>query len=92
MSNWKSAARVALLSSGFLAVAPITCNSIFAKRTPKADDGEYELVTTSGSMIPQRVKKGSKIETTSAVSEMSVESFEKMQQKSTGVNKALGGP
>lgn len=62
------------MSVGLLAVAPVRCNSIFAKSSPVKDDG-YEYVTVSGSMIPQRVRKGTKVITTSPVETMDAERF-----------------
>ena len=83
MPTWKQVIRGLLISSGCLAALPITCNSIFAKKSAAVDDADYEYVTVSGSNIAQRVKKGTKPVTTSPVDEVSKESFEQMRTKLT---------
>ena len=56
--------RLFTLSACLLAVVPVKCNSILAKRNPEVDDG-YEYITVSSSRVPQRVKKGSQAVTAS---------------------------
>jgi hypothetical protein len=90
MKNWKKSGYLALLSSGFLAVIPVKCNSIFEKSKPGADDG-YEYVTVVGSMVPQRVKKGDAADGSSSVSTMSAEQFDKMRQRLQNGIKSQGG-
>ncbi len=80
MKNWKKVARLVLLSSGGLAAFPVSCNSIFAKS--KTDDG-YETVSATGSMLPQRVKKGEAAASDSATSSMSANDFDRMRQRVT---------
>ncbi len=79
--------RIILLSTGFLTIMPVTCNSILAKRNPKADDG-YEYVMVSGSRIPLRVKKGEGVTSTNApVEVMNGESLRNYTQKHQNVTK-----
>ena len=92
MTNWKPVARAVLLSAACLAAFPVTCNSIFAKRSAALDDDEYEYVTVSGSMIPQRIKKGSTVDTTSPVSGMSKAAFEQLRQRQQMTGKLPAGP
>jgi len=63
-----------------LTVAPVTCHSILDKSQKTADDDEYEYVTVSGSMIPQKVKKGTAGATVGPTSQMSAQEFDKMRQ------------
>ncbi len=78
------------MSTGFLAVMPVTCHSIFAKRSPKADDG-YEYVSVSGSRIPLRVKKGEAITPGSPVDVMSGEALRNYTQRNTSTERIGGG-
>jgi len=87
----KRAFQLVLLSSGALAVFPVSCHSIFAKSTRTSDDG-YEEVTPLGSLVPQRVKKGETAVATSATSTMSPEEFDKMRQRMQAVGKLSAGP
>lgn len=64
-----------------LTVAPVTCHSILDKSQKTADDDQYEYVTVSGSMIPQKVKKGTPGVTAGATSQMSAQEFDKMRQR-----------
>lgn len=89
MTKWKQISRLLLLSAGCLTAFPVTCNSIFAKRHLDADDG-YEYVKVSGSMLPQRVKKGAAVVTTSPTDAVSKEAFEQMRQKLQSVGKLPG--
>ena len=91
MKRLKRALQLVLLSSGGLAVFPVSCHSIFAKSTKSADDG-YEEVTPLGSMVSQRVKKGDTAVATSATSTMSPEEFDKMRQRMQSVGKLPAGP
>ena len=80
MNNWKQTARVVFFYSSCLAVIPVSCNSIFAKSKAGSDDG-YEYVTSTGSMLPQRVKKGDTAVSNAPVGTMSGNQFDKMRQQ-----------
>jgi hypothetical protein len=60
--------RTGLLACTLLAVAPVKCNSIFAKREALPD--EYEYVQVTGSTMRVKVKKGSSEVTGSPVGVM----------------------
>jgi hypothetical protein len=47
-----------VIASSCLFAAPVTCNSIFAKKTAAADS-EYDYVQDTGSNLMKRVPKGS---------------------------------
>ena len=91
MQNWKRVIRYVLFSSGCLAAFPVICHSLFEKSKTAADDS-YEYVTPTGSMMPQRVKKGQGAVTASPTSAMSGEEFDKMRQKLQTPGKSSGGP
>lgn len=74
-----------------LTVAPVTCHSIFEKSQHVPEDDEYEYVTVSGSMIPQKVKKGTRGATVGATSEMSAQEFDKFRQRNQAPGPKLGG-
>lgn len=83
--------RILLLSAGILAVIPVKCNSILAKRSPTADDG-YEYVTVTGSNVPMRVQKGKPVITTSPVDVMGGgDSLRNYTQKNQNLGPKLGG-
>jgi hypothetical protein len=73
--------RLALLGSGCLFAFPVSCNSIFDKS--KGDGGkDYQYVTVTGSMVPQRVTSGGAASATaSAMGVMSADDFEKVRTK-----------
>ena len=81
--------RFALLSATILAVAPVKCNSIFAKPAAGNDDG-YEYVTVSGSQIPQRVRKGQMPDTTSPVDVVGAEALRDALQRNQSAGRLPG--
>ena len=82
VKNRESVILQVLIYSSCLAAFPVTCHSIFAKSKTGPDDG-YEYVVVTGSVVPQRVKKGQAPVTASPVGVMGVPEFEKLQQKTT---------
>lgn len=91
MEKRNSIARLLLLSTTMLTVLPVKCNSILDERRPKVADDGYEYVTTTGSLVPQRVKKGTAPVTTSPVDVVSGESLNDYRQKNQGSPKLPGG-
>jgi hypothetical protein len=79
------------MSSCILAAVPVTCNSIFAKKSAQATDDGYEWIEVSGSNIRQRVKKGSVPANTAAEDSMLQEQFRKVTQKNTSTQHLNGG-
>ncbi len=92
MKNWKKIVYFALISSTGLLVAPITCNSIFAKS--KATDEGYETVNATGSFLSKKVKKGdAPTGSGDNTSTMSADQLDRMRQMQApmGVKGASGG-
>ncbi|HUJ42405.1 MAG TPA: hypothetical protein VLW52_02240 [Opitutaceae bacterium] len=91
MKNWKKVIRQVLFFSVCFATSPVTCHSIF-ERSKTASDDTYEYVTPTGSLMPQRVKKGEGAVTASPTGAMSGDEFDKMRQKlQTPGKSATGG-
>ena len=90
MKKWKRVIRQGLVVAGFYAAFPVTCHSIFAKSKAAPDDG-YEYVTATGSMVPQRVKKGQTAATAGPTGAMSGEEFDKLRQRLNSPGKLPGG-
>ena len=79
--------RILLLSTGLLTALPITCNSIFAKRKPAPEDDGYDYVMVTGSNVPMRVRRGTRIITASPVEGLSAEEFRKTTQRGQNMGK-----
>ena len=79
-----------MLSASLLAVVPVKCNSIFAKRNLAADDG-YEYVMVTGSSVPMRVQKGKSAVPNAPVSVTSGEALRNFTQSHTNVPHLPGG-
>jgi len=90
MKKWKRWIRHGLFSAGCYAAFPVTCHSIFAKSSSKPDDG-YEYVTATGSMMPQRVRKGQAAATMAPTGSMNADEFDKFRQKLQTPGKLPGG-
>ena len=73
--------RAVLLSSSILLVSPVQCNSIFAKRSAVPVDDGYEYVTTTSSLVPKRVKKGSQPDAMTPEGSMDLEQYRKTAQQ-----------
>ena len=80
--------RTGLFACTLLAVAPVKCNSIFAKRQALPD--EYEYVQVTGSTMRVRVKKGSSEVTGSPTGAMEGESARTFMEKNSQMLKAMG--
>jgi hypothetical protein len=79
----KRLAHVLLLTISCCSAFPVTCHSIFAKRKPLPDEGEYEYVMMAGSQIPQRVKKGTAGTTISPIDRIGAEQARKAFDQNT---------
>jgi len=90
MKKWKRTIRHGLFFAGCYAAFPVTCHSIFAKSSSTPDDG-YEYVTATGSLMPQRVRKGQGAATMSPTGTMSTDEFVKFRQKLETPGKLPGG-
>jgi len=77
--------RLILVATGLLAVVPIKCNSILEKPTPVAADDGYEYVQKSGSLIQERVKKGSG-PTTGSANDLGSEAARQMLQRAQSMD------
>jgi len=75
MMKWNRLIRLIVLSSSCLVAIPVTCNSIFAKRSQSADADEYEYVTESGTHVQKRVKKNTYAKDDPGAGTMSAEQF-----------------
>jgi hypothetical protein len=82
--------RILLLAGGLLAVIPVKCNSIFDRSRPAENDGSYQYVMVSGSMIPQRVPTGQRLVTPSPVDVYGGDALRETLQKNRSVGKLPG--
>ena len=81
--------RLLVLSSSCLVAIPVTCNSIFAKRSESPSD-EYEYVTESGSHIQKLVKKGTVAKDDPGAGTMNAERFRRATEMAHQVPKTPG--
>jgi hypothetical protein len=82
--------RLTIISSCLLA-APVTCNSILAKKTAEADS-KYDYVQDTGSSLIKRVPKGSAPEVgSSSSSSASGEALRKYTQSNTSLDHRATG-
>lgn len=91
MKKWKQVIYSVLVSTSSVAAFPVTCNSIFAKSKPVADDADYEYVSVTGTLIKRRIKKGSTVSTETPVEGITPEAFDQMRQKIQSTGKLPAG-
>jgi hypothetical protein len=87
----KSVLQRLAIAASCLFAAPITCNSILAKKSADADD-KYDYVQDTGSVLKKRVPKGSAGEVSASnTSSASGEAVRNFTQTNTNLDRRATG-
>lgn len=90
MKAWKKISALAALSMGWVLEGPVTCNSILEPSKHPQDDG-YVYVTPTGSIAPQRVKKGEDAVMSSELNSTTAVGFSQMPLGNVKTPRSGGG-
>ncbi len=90
MKAWKKVSSLAALSMGWVLAGPVTCNSILEPSKHAQDDG-YTYVTPTGSIAPQRVKKGGDAVMSSELNSTTAVGFSQMPLGNVRTPRSGGG-